>query len=77
MTSRSFVVGAALLAMCAFGTTAAQAGTVNVPAVGSIWLAGQPNGTTVFGIYGVSTAGPNSPTNLLHTTLINALVGIP
>ena len=67
MTLRSSIVGATLLAMSILGTTAAQAGTVNVAASTSIWLAGQPAGTSVTGYFGTDTAPGQSPVKLALT----------
>jgi hypothetical protein len=54
---------AAALVALALGSFAAQAATIDVvvPATTDIWLAGQPNLSTVSGYFGTDTAPANSP----------------
>jgi hypothetical protein len=53
--------------MSVLGVTAAQAGTVDVAANRSIWLAGQPAGVSVTGYFGTDTAPAQSPVMLTLT----------
>jgi len=63
-----FVLFVAILVLLGFGQ--AQASTVS--SLTDIWLAGQPNGTTVTGYFGSDTAPANSPV-LVSITAGNVL----
>ena len=45
----------------AFASVLAQASPITVPGLADIWLAGQPDGASVTGVFGTDTAPANSP----------------
>src|ERR1035438_5386372 len=61
MRMRAVKFCAAIALAIGLSTVAAHAGPVVVQGTSGIWLAGQPNGTTVSGYFGSDVAPANSP----------------